>query len=238
MTGETDWDKLYRRLINSKYHYFHTDQGVMLLGDCIEIMKTLPDKCVDLILTDPPYALGKQYDNYEDTKENLESLIREFMPQAKRVAKVVLLTCGLTNISLYPEPYWILAWIYKTTNSRGKWGFAQWQPILAYGKDPYLTQGLGARSDIIEATGLENQSYDHPCPKPLKFWERLLLRGSPKEKELILDPFAGSGVTAVACEKHNRRWICIEISERYCEVIQERVLGHDKYQKSLEEFLV
>ena len=83
---------------------------------------------------------------------------------------------------------------------------------------------------------MENQSYDHPCPKPLKFWERLLLRGSPKEGELILDPFAGSGVTAVACEKHNRRWICIEISEHYCEIIQERVLGRDKYQKSLEEF--
>ena len=233
-----DWRELQRKLIESKYHYFHTDNGILLCGDCIEILKTLPDKSVDLTLTDPPYALGKEYDTYEDTEENLKSIIKEFMPQALRVSKVMLLTCGLTNISLYPPPRWILAWIYKTTNSRGKWGFAQWQPILAYGVDPYLREGLGARSDVIEATGLDNQSYDHPCPKPLKFWERLLLRGSPKEGEIVLDPFGGTGVTAVACEKYNRRWIAIEISEKYCEITQERVLGRDKYQRSLEEFLI
>jgi len=52
-----DWCELQKKLIESKYHYFHTDRGVTLLGDCIEIMKTLPDKSIDLVLTDPPYAL-------------------------------------------------------------------------------------------------------------------------------------------------------------------------------------
>ncbi len=203
----------------------------IIRGDCIKVMKDFPDKSIDLLLTDPPYGLRKQYDNYEDTKENLRVLIQRFMPQARRVAKVILLTCGVTNISLYPNPYWILAWIYRTTNSRGKWGFAQWQPILAYGKDPYLVQGLGARSDLIEATGLDYQSLDHPCPKPLKFWEKLLLRGSPKERELVLDPFAGTGTSGVACEHLNRNWIGIEISKKYCEIAYKRLLKEVRQTK-------
>ncbi len=203
----------------------------IIRGDCIKVMKDFPDKSIDLLLTDPPYGLRKQYDNYEDTKENLRVLIQRFMPQARRVAKVILLTCGVTNISLYPEPYWILAWIYRTTNSRGKWGFAQWQPILAYGKDPYLVRILGARSDLIEATGLYHQSFDHPCPKPLKFWKKILLRGSPKEGELILDPFAGTGTTGVACEQLNRNWIGIEVSKKYCEIAYKRLLKEVKQTK-------
>jgi len=61
MTEEADWDKLYRRLINSEYHYFHTDLGVLLHGDCLEVMKRIPNGCADLILTDPPYQISKKH---------------------------------------------------------------------------------------------------------------------------------------------------------------------------------
>ena len=44
-----------------------------------------------------------------------------------------------------------------------------------------------------------------------------------KKNELFLDPFLGSGTTAVACEKLNRRWIGIEISEKYCEIAKQRI---------------
>lgn len=44
------------------------------------------------------------------------------------------------------------------------------------------------------------------------------------EDDLVLDPFLGSGTTAVACERLNRRWIGIEISEEYCKIAKERIL--------------
>ena len=44
-----------------------------------------------------------------------------------------------------------------------------------------------------------------------------------KEFELVLDPFLGSGTTAVACERLKRRWIGIEIEEKYCEIAKKRI---------------
>jgi len=51
-----EWDELKEKLIKSKYYYFHINNGVLLNGDCLEVMKELPKECVDLILTDPPYG--------------------------------------------------------------------------------------------------------------------------------------------------------------------------------------
>jgi site-specific DNA-methyltransferase (adenine-specific) len=62
----------------------------------------------------------------------------------------------------------------------------------------------------------------HPCPKPLQVWERLINRGTVKYGNLILDPFLGSGTTAVASKILGRKCIGIEISEKYCEIAAKR----------------
>lgn len=62
----------------------------------------------------------------------------------------------------------------------------------------------------------------HPTQKPVKLIIDLIKRHS-FENDIILDPFLGSGTTAVACVKLNRRFIGIEISEEYCNMARERV---------------
>ncbi|MEI8378272.1 MAG: site-specific DNA-methyltransferase [bacterium] len=62
----------------------------------------------------------------------------------------------------------------------------------------------------------------HPTSKPLKAIETILLSIS-EEKNTVLDLFMGSGTLAVACEKLNRRWIGIEISEEYCKIAKKRI---------------
>ena len=64
----------------------------------------------------------------------------------------------------------------------------------------------------------------HPTEKPLSVFEGLVEVLS-NEGCLVLDPFLGSGTTAVACEKLNRRWIGIEINPEYCEIAKQRLLG-------------
>ncbi len=60
----------------------------------------------------------------------------------------------------------------------------------------------------------------HPTEKPVSLLRNLV---ECNVGDLILDPFIGSGTTAVACEKLNRQWIGIEISEKYCEIAAKRI---------------
>ena len=59
-------------------------------GDCLEVLKTIPDASVDAVITDPPYGLGFPYKSYDDTRANLVHLIDGFMPEALRIARRVV----------------------------------------------------------------------------------------------------------------------------------------------------
>ena len=194
----------------------------VIQGDCLEVMKGIEDKSIDLVLADPPYGVNYPYKGYNDTQENLKKLIDGFMPEVLRIGKVVLITCGNGNQHLYPKPDWTLAWVMTAGAGQNKWGFTCWQPILAYGKNPYRANRMGARPDII-VSNERSEKNGHACPKPIKVWEEILKKGSCKEGDLVLDPFAGSGTTGVACKNLNRNFILIEQDEKYCEVIKERV---------------
>jgi len=192
-------------------------------GNCIELLKQLSDKSIDVCLTDFPYGVDVDYGGYfVDTRENLKRLISEVMPELKRVCKRIVLTCGQSNIWMYPEADWIMAWINTAGANQNKWGFTCWQPILCYGKDAYREANKGARPDII----MENACSDdvaHPCPKPVKFWRKLLQRVSVSENDTILDPFAGSGVTLLVAKQLNRKFIGFEINPDYVKIANERL---------------
>lgn len=62
----------------------------------------------------------------------------------------------------------------------------------------------------------------HPTQKPIPLM-KWIIQNYSKENDLILDPFLGSGTTAVACQELGRRFIGIEISEKYCQIARERL---------------
>jgi len=68
---------------------------------------------------------------------------------------------------------------------------------------------------------------NHPTVKPIKLFKYLITLGS-RENNIVLDPFMGSGTTAIACEQINRKWIGIEINKEYCEIIEARVNNYKK----------
>ena len=199
------------------------------LGNCIELMAAMPDKSVDAVVTDPPYAVGVKYEGYEDTRENLIKLVNAFMPHVLRIAKRVLITCGVHNIQLYPQVDWILSWTIPAGVGRGWWGFCCWQPILVYGKDPYLQDGKGCRPDTIVYNGRSDKC-EHPCPKPTELMKWILERGT-RPGETILDPFMGSGTTGVACVKTGRNFTGMEICENYFNVAKKRIADEQMQNK-------
>lgn len=206
----------------SDYIYHEEPAGVIYCGDCLEILPLLEPNSVDLVLTDPPYGIGIEYGKFIDTVENVKNLVKLIMPEILRIGKRVLLTCGTRQIMFYPEPKWILCWLNRAGAFCNPWGFTCWQPILAYGPDPYLENNKGSRPDVIEHNEISPKT-GHPCPKPQMFWNKLLSRGSILNTDTILDPFLGSGTTAVAAKQLGRKFIGIEIEEKYCAIAVERL---------------
>ncbi len=176
---------------------------------------------VDLVLTDPPYGVGVEYEDFEDSRDNVKALITATMPFLRRWP-CVLLTPGQRWLWDYPRPTWMLGWVHPAGNGLNPWGFTLLHPILAYGPDPYLAKGRGSRPDtLVLAAGREGLT-SHPAAKPLAVWEWMLERGSANQNEAILDPFLGSGTTIIAAEKLNRRCYAMEIEPRYCDVAIRR----------------
>ena len=199
----------------------------LILGDCLEVMPLLDP--VDAVVTDPPYGIGFPYNTYEDTLDALVYLVNGFVPLAIGMAERVIVTPGVSNISIYPKPKWTCAWTWDTTATYGHMGFSQWQPILIYGED---VSGFGSvngilKSDRIHFTGgsakiRTDDGEGHTCPKPLGFVNRLVARFSGND-ETILDPFAGSGTTGVACFNLNRKFIGIEKDTDYFDIMCRRI---------------
>ena len=199
--------------------YYQDEWVTIYHGDCREILPTLEK--VDLVLTDFPYGNNTDYGTYQDTKSNLRDLVNGTMPVILEQSKRALITCGVANMWLYPEPKWTLCWATSAGVGSGPWGFCCWQPVLAYGNDPYLEAGKGRRADTIILNEISEKS-NHPCPKPISLWQRLILRASINTDDIILDPFLGSGTTLRASINLNRHCIGIEIEEKYCEIAAKR----------------
>ncbi len=201
--------------------YYQDEWVTIYHGDCREILPQLPK--VDLVLTDFPYGNNTDYESYKDTQYNLLVLISETMPLLLRSAELVATATGIGNMFKFPEPSWVIAWyIGQNGQLSTPWGFNCWQPILVWGKDPYLARGLGRRQDAIQHQFEPASTLAHPCPKPIKTWKKLMMRLSPATGETILDPFLGSGTTAVAAKALNRKCIGIEIEEKYCKIAADR----------------
>jgi DNA methylase/ParB-like nuclease domain len=200
----------------------------LLCGDSTraeDVARVMGGEKASLCLTDPPYGIGEAYASVDDTKEGLSRIVAEFLPIARGIASVVMLTPGNGNQAIYPAPDWTLAWACPAGIGRGPWGFCCWQPVLVYGKDPYLSKGMGCRPDFLSKTEGAENGLAHPCPKPIGVWSWCMERGSTDAGEIVYEPFAGSGTTLVAAEQTGRICRGIEIEPKYVAVILERLSG-------------
>ena len=201
--------------------YYEQDGITIYNADCRDVLPTLDP--VDLVFADPPYGNETAYHSYQDTHEMLSALITEAIPAILKAGPVSLITPGVGNMWLYPAPKWVLCFASGAGTGSGPWGFTSWQPILAYGKDPYLSAGLGRRPDTKLTSEGASKGGDHPCPKPLELMRWIMTRGTTEEGKTVLDPFMGSGTTLRAAKDTGRKAIGIEIEERYCEIAANRL---------------
>lgn len=205
--------------------YYEDNWTTIYHAHAAEVLENVQGEAV---ITDPPYANGTAYADYVDTRDNLKRLISITLPLIREAAPVALLTPGVANMYLYPEPEWVLCWHIPGGTGSGPWGFISWQPILAYGKDPYLSRGLGRRPDVLEMNVPSERkegetNITHPVPKPTRVMKWLITRAIPEQQGTVIDPFMGSGTTLRAARELGYKSIGIDISEEYCEIAASRL---------------
>lgn len=188
-------------------------------GDCLELMRGLPDKCVDAVITDPPYGVGFDYATHEDKREGYVPWILACLAEMRRIANIVILTPGITHLLEYPVPRWTACYFKPgSTRRNGTGGFNEWEPILFYG-DVKLKTDAKRFPDCVNHV---NYKIDHPCPKPLNVFLWLASEHT-SPTDIILDPFLGSGTTAVAAIRTGRQFIGFEIDPHYCDIANRRI---------------
>ena len=189
--------------------------------DCLEGMKQIEDKSIDLILTDPPYGVDKEgiandktlwaYElNYKRVLKNSGVLI--IFTSTKYLKKVL----NLINL-----PYkWQFIWYCSNNMIAGGMGFAKYTSALIFSEGNIFRNAQDCREYPAGTNELKN--INHPTPKPTKII-RYLLEKYSEEDELVLDPFMGSGTTAVACKQLNRNFIGFEINQEYVDIANKRL---------------
>lgn len=205
-------------------------------GDCLDVLRELPDGCVDAVITDPPYGVGMGVDKdtrrggrhglakdgydtgtdtYEEYRATVPPVIRLCLEMADRVA--VFIGPHLWDL---PKADCVGGVYCPSAVGRNAWGFKSFLPVLLYGKAPDLH--LGAKEPTVIRSTVSAERNGHPCPKPVE-WMRWLVRLATRPGELILDPFGGSGTTAVACIAEGRRCILIEKEPTYVAIARRRI---------------
>jgi len=169
---------------------------------------------VDLVLTDPPYP-----DCYEDLYLYDESKIK--LLDLFSCRQLCFWSGNVDFILSYTARH---IW-NKNPSNHG----AQYECIYERngGKHRKVFSFYMVNSTVA-AQMTHDIFTDHPSQKPIMLFRQLL---DENKGDVVLDPFLGSGTTAVACERLNRRWIGIEIEEKYCEIAAKRIEAEYKQRK-------
>jgi site-specific DNA-methyltransferase (adenine-specific) len=217
--------------------YYESGGITIYHGDCREI---LPQVQGAAVISDPPYGVGVKYGpSYSDKRsDGYWDWMREVVSLMRGSAPVVAFTHRNAALKELREYDWVAVW-HKPGSFGARIGnspvLPHWEPIFLYGIHTlgctgemladvltFNPQKAGNSSEIGRAKWSGPQYADHPCPKPLPLYARLVRTLCPSAGPVI-DAFAGSGTTLRAAKDLGKQAIGIEIEERYCEIAGERL---------------
>ena len=231
-------------------------QNTIIHGDCLQVMKDIPDGSIDLVVTDPPYLIEtsgagiyKQADKqYVKELNNIKDGFSEsILDEMCRVMKKI-------NAYFFCSQRQILPLLnYFAVNRKCNYNILTWHktnPVPACG-NKYLTdtefilffreKGVKVFGDyktkftyyVTPLNQKDKKIFNHPTIKPIEIVNNLIYNSS-KEKDTVLDPFIGSGTTAIASLNMGRYFIGIEKDETYHAIATQRVKDwHEQREQRL-----
>jgi site-specific DNA-methyltransferase (adenine-specific) len=215
----------------------------IICADCLEGMKLIPDKSVDLVLTDPPYDMdlkggmkSKIMSMNKYKGKELEDIVCSFdiekvFAEYKRILKKFNMFCFCSNKQVSEIMRWgedkgyivnLLVW--NKTNAP-PFANGVWKSDLEFcvhiRESGAVFQGEAKVKSKLYQSPVVSEKF-HPTTKPLELISRYIEIGS-NEGDVVLDPFMGSWTTARACKDLGRDFIGFELSEEYCKIGEQRL---------------
>lgn len=217
--------------------------------DCIETIKYIKDKSIDLIVTDPPYKLtargssGTMGGYWKGTKAKKGIVFKyndiefkSYLPELYRILKddsILYIMCNNKNLKellIAGEEAgfkFIKNIIWEKGNKIcGKYymGCYEYIALFRKGKDKPINNN--GTPDILKIPIKKLKDKDnknlHDTEKPVELM-KILIENSSNPGEIVLDPFMGIGTTGVACKELGRDFIGIEIDKKYYDIAKERI---------------
>jgi site-specific DNA-methyltransferase (adenine-specific) len=182
------------------------------LGDCLEVMQTIPDKSIDLVLTDPPYGINI-------AKWDSQAISKIYVHEILRVSKNQCIFGG--NFFDLPKTESWLVW-YKQPFLKTQaeceliWTSLQIKPKVLHYRYAGNCEGYPDKLKV----NYKKKSL-HPTQKPLEVMNWCL--SFFPDSKIVLDPFMGSGSTGIACKHLGIKFIGIEKDQKYYEIAKNRL---------------
>lgn len=216
--------------------------NTIIQGDAIKVLKTIQEESIDLVVTDPPYNIGINYGKDKDKREDYIKWCAKWLKECERVLK----ENGSLYVINYPEKNarifcefnratklmfrnW-LVWHYPTNTGHSPTNFTRAsRSILFYTKGNKFKFNLEEGEvidDVIKMNLVKNVSKEKVKGFPNQIPEKLielLVKISSNENDVVLDPFMGSGTTAVVCKKNNRNFLGIELDPKSVKIANKRL---------------
>lgn len=227
-------------------------------GDCLELMKNIPDKSVDMVLTDPPYEFkqermggGRSELSNRTFKKELSSPLLNQKFDEKVLMQEIERVCKKVNCIIFGTDPMMQKLMSYAENKGYYYNLLIWHKTNPppftnnnYLKDIELAimireKGCPMFGDYHTLSkvysSIINQKdkalYNHPTIKPVELIEKYIINHT-RENDTVLDCYMGSGTTGVACIKTNRNFIGIELDDNYFNIASERIKQAEIEKKS------
>ncbi len=216
----------------------------LMQGDCLELMKEIPDGSIDLCVSDIPYKLtgGGKGDGANSKrpkgilKDNNQIVIapkfEDWLPELYRVMKGgshIYLMCNFKNLNdlmnkteaVGFKHVNLLVWEKNNcTPSQFYMKNCEYTLLLRKGSSKYIND-IGGSKTVHKFENIIGNKV-HPTEKPIDLMG-FYINNSSNEGDVVLDMFMGSGSTGVAAKNLNRNFIGIELDEKYFQIAKERI---------------
>ena len=202
-------------------------ENKIINADCMDILKQLPNKSIDLVLTDPPYGMDYQSSWRTDKYNKIEGdndlkWLPAFLEELKRVSKensIWYIFCSWHKVDVFKQEIQkvkniknILIWNKNNFGSGDLLcDFSPKYEMIIFCNDNKKLNGKRI-PNVLNFAKTDNSL--HPTQKPVDLFGCLIDKAT-QENDLVLDCFSGSGTTAIACHNLKRRFICIEKNVEY-----------------------